>query len=411
VNGAGRPAWRTGLGVAGLVAFGLVLALAAAELVLRLALRSADRYYVYPPGLTQSFEASPDLLPGVSGIARFIVDAEGLRGDELEAGHTFRVLAVGGSTTQCLYLDQDEAWPQRLQQLLAPRLTAVWVGNAGKAGRRTREHVLQVHYLLRQIPDVDVLLLLVGANDVMRRLADGPRYAVPDLDDPAVVERLIPRAFDRYPRRFGFFPPSRTALWALPSRARAAASTVRHWDHLEDRSGSHYAKRRRERAEARILDDLPDLASAVGEYTRNLEVIAADGRAHGARVIFMTQPTAYRDDLPEAHRRLLWMGAAREEREGGAPAYYSVEALARAFRLFNAALLDACPRLGVECIDLESLVPKDTGALYDDMHFNEAGAERVARILFEHLAGGPRVGQVGSVLTSLDPAALRIQTP
>ena len=414
MSGAGRSVWRASLALAGLLGFGLVLALAAAELVLRLALPSPDRYYVYPPGLTQSFEPSPDLLPGVSGTSRFVVDSDGLRGDELEDGHAFRILAVGGSTTQCLYLDQDEAWPRRLQQLLAPPLAAggrVWVGNAGKAGRRTREHVLQVRYLLRQIPDVDVLLLLVGANDVMMRLADGPRYDVPDLDDPAVVQGLIPRAFDRYPLDFGLLPPSRTALWTLPSRAKAAVKTLVYWDHLEDSRGSNYAVRRRERAEAPIVEELPDLASAVGEYLRNLEAIAADGHSHGARVILMTQPTAYREDLPEAHRRLLWMGQAGGSREGGARAYYSVEALARAFRLFNAALLASCPRLGVECVDLESRIPKDTGALYDDMHFNEAGAERVARILFEHLTGGPLVGKGGSVLASLNPAALRIQAP
>lgn len=378
-------------GAAGLLALGLLLAALAAEAVSRLALPDPDGYYVYPPGLHQTFEPDPGIMPGISGVSHFVVDAEGLRGDELGPEHDVRLLAVGGSTTQCLYLDQDEAWPQRVQQLLQERLGPghrVWVGNAGKAGRRTRDHVLQVRHLLDQIPDVRVVVLLVGANDVMRRLADGARYRPVDPLEPAAARRLLPSAFDRHPQDFALLPPSRTALWALAGRGIEVARALGQRQRVEDVRGEVYRLRRRQREEAApYLDELPDLGAALGEYQRNLEAIVGLARDHGARSLLMTQPTAYHEALPEEQRRLLWMGWTDAPADATGRRYYSVEALARGFSRFNATLLALCERLDVACVDLAAGVPKDTRALYDDMHFNEAGAETVARSLLEPVAG------------------------
>jgi hypothetical protein len=99
----------------------------------------------------------------------------------------------------------------------------------------------------------------------------------------------------------------------------------------------------------------------------------------------MTQPSAYREDLPESHQRLLWMGYVSDADGQGTRRYYSLRALSEAFSMFNRRLLDLCRSMELECIDLASLVPKDTTSFYDDMHFNEAGADRVAVSIFEYL--------------------------
>src|SRR5215212_4764730 len=148
--------------------FGLALALVSlafslilGELALRLS--SPGRYYVWEPGTRQIFRPMPAIMPGVEGESRFYINEHGLRGDAFSPDQDYRILAVGGSTTECLYLDEAEAWPHLLQELLnakpGPR---AWVGNVGKSGQMTRNHVVQVEKLTRQYPGIDAVLLLAG---------------------------------------------------------------------------------------------------------------------------------------------------------------------------------------------------------------------------------------------------------
>lgn len=102
---------------------------------------------MWPPNIHRVFNLDPRVLPGVEGETNFIVNSEGIRGDEFIPQDDYRILAIGGSTTEDLYLDQTEAWPQVLQsQLNDDNIRRVWVGNVGKSGRNTRENVLQMNY-------------------------------------------------------------------------------------------------------------------------------------------------------------------------------------------------------------------------------------------------------------------------
>jgi lysophospholipase L1-like esterase len=375
---------------AALAATSLAVALLLGEFLVRGWLPAPDRHYVYPPGLHREFAPDPGILPGVNGVSRFVVSSLGLRGDELPAERAFRVLAVGGSTTQCLYLDQEEAWPRRLQDLLAARAPAplrVWVGNAGKAGRRLPEHRVQLEHLLPELGGIDAVVMLLGANDVNRRLNEDARYRPPDPSRPEVRAELLARAFDLYPRDYALLPPSRSALLALVDRVRSAHRIRRHWQMIEDRRGGNYVAWRELRARASAIRDAPpDLRSALDAYASDLRAVEALVRARGVRVVFLTQPFVYRDDLPPELAALLWMGWVGERQTDAGQEYYSVSALAQAYAAFNRTLLDVCRETAAECIDLEPLLPKDTRSFYDDIHFNEAGSERVARALFDHFA-------------------------
>jgi hypothetical protein len=154
-----RLAQRTAL-----VLFSTLSMLAVGETALRAF--GAKTYYVWPPRLHQELHPSPRIMPGVSGASRFAVSSLGLRGDEISPDRDVRILALGGSTTECLYLDQLEAWPRLLQERLGPR---VWVGNAGKSGLHTRHHRLQAETLLDQLPRMAAVIVLTGVNDLSAR--------------------------------------------------------------------------------------------------------------------------------------------------------------------------------------------------------------------------------------------------
>ena len=322
-------------------------------------------------------------MPGVSGVSRFQINAQGLRGDELAEDRKARILALGGSTTECLFLDDSEAWPRLLQDHLAAarRDTTVWVGNAGRSGHNTWHHRVQAEKLLAQVPGIDAVLVLAGVNDLSQRLVLDRAYAPPDPD------KVIEEAFEQKPLRFmdGPFYKS-TALWQglkkIDRRLRTAGTS-------QDATGRIYVKWRRHRQSASVTrTELPDLGPALEEYAANLRAIAAVAVRHGARIVFVTQPALWREDLPGDFERLLWMGGVGRFQEESGHEYYSAGALASAMEAYNRTLLEICGGTpGAVCVDLASSLPRDTEAFYDDVHFNEAGSRRVARVLAERILG------------------------
>ena len=130
---------------------------------------------------------------------------------------------------------------------------------------------------------------------------------------------------------------------------------------------------------------MPDLSSALEEYSRNLNAIIDLAEVRHTRTIFVTQPTMWKPGLPkELSDLLLFGGVGRYHRESGHE-YYSVEALSEGMSMYNEKLMGVCRSRNVECVDLASYLPADTTVFYDDCHFNESGSEKVATIIAEYL--------------------------
>jgi lysophospholipase L1-like esterase len=298
-----------------------------------------------------------------------------MRADEPGPGGAYRILAVGGSTTECLFLNQDETWPYRLQTALTSPGRRVHVGNVGKSGHTTRQHVLQVEHLLRQHPDVRVVTLLAGVNDVQHVLAAEPVAHGPfDASDYAKAFTIYPDALAA-PAGAPFY--ERTRLFRLVHPAPPGQALTRAL--VQDPEGRFYEQFRTIRRFAPKVDVLPDLSEALAEYRHNLEAIADLAARRSVRVVMITQPSLWRRDLPPDLDSLLWFGWVR-----GSRAYYGIAALAEAMDRFNAVLLDVC-RERAECVDLAARLPRDTTVFYDDCHFNENGARLVAAAVAEQI--------------------------
>lgn len=357
-----------------------LLALGLGEAVLRLF--SPDAYYVWPPHLHQVLRPTPDVMPGVSGPSRFVINSIGMRGDELSKDRDFRVLTLGGSTTECLYLDQTEAWPHLLQGLLGPR---AWVGNAGRSGLHTRHHRLQAEKLLDQLPRMDAVIVLTGVNDLSLRLSRDTAWKPVDFTDPKALPGLMQEAFAIRPPRFMDGPFYKRTL--LSQMLKRLGRTLRSGGATQDAPGVIYEIWRRHRREApRLRQRLPDLGPALAEYADNLRAIARSAARHHARIVFVTQPALWRDGLPPDLQRLLWLGGVGRFQKEAGHEYYSVPALAAGMDAYNRTLLATCRRIpGALCVDLAAALPRDTTVFYDDVHFNEEGSRKVARVLAERL--------------------------
>lgn len=374
-----------------LVIAGLALALLIGEFGLRTyySIKGKDhKYYVWPPNLRKVSRPIPGTMPGVDGIAHFDVNSDGIRGDEFSQDQQYRILAIGGSTTECLFLDQRKSWPYALQEKLnGLHLSKVWVGNVGKSGLNTREHFMHAKYILPQYQGIDVILILVGANDLLRRLIEDRDYDPDYLDHYDYWEqRLIKGAFSetpyykgKYRFRSGYYDEL-----AIGSLIKEVMDIYSRRGMVQDETGNLFVNLRNLRKGAtEIVEDLPDLTSGLEEYKRNLNAVINIAQSRSIRIIFLTQPSLWKKDMTKKERDLLWTGWIESSKS---KRYYAETALMRGMQAYNDALLEVCMTRGTECIDLAGILPKSDTIFYDDMHFNDKGSLMTADVIFKYLS-------------------------
>jgi len=368
-----------------LLCFSIVIILLVSEAVLRFAFPAG--YYIYPPHLKHIFIPYQNVMPGISGESVFITNSLGLRGDELNAAHTYRILTIGGSTTICDFLDQSETWPFLLEKTLNENTlnNNVWVGNAGKGGMTTRSHIVAMKYLPLKEMKIDAVILLIGINDLNKRLSRDNRYDPNWLSKPTAEKILLNNTFSNpiHPD-MPFF--KKTALWQLLIRGKKTLFENADKGNALDKAGEIYITWREHRQKAtEIRNELPDLSSALGEYAANINKIIDIAEEKSVRLIFMTQPTLWNPELPKHLADLLWLGGIGDfQKESGKP-YYSVEALQKGMEAYNNVLLQICHQRALECINLSSILEKDTSVFYDDVHFNESGARKVSNVVAKYM--------------------------
>jgi lysophospholipase L1-like esterase len=318
---------------------------------------SLQPLHTRPPGRRWVFTPDSATFPGVFGVSHYTTNSVGLRGPELPPREAaYRILAIGGSTTECVYLDDTETW----QHLLMERLNQqrgnrrkVWIASAGISGYPTMYHLR----LIGESPivkKVDALVFLIGANDFNQFLRG-------NLQD-------------------GEFRPKKTPIWRYSPILQMVRTQWQRRESAiaEDFQGKNIILRRLKRQSATIRSSLPDLDKALPQYESRVEAIVRLARSFGLRPVFVTQPTLWDKNLGEHAKSLLWLGDISKHE------YLSVEAGRAGIDRYNDALMHVCEKLSVECISTSSMNGKEQ-YYYDDFHYNEAGAAELARIIADHL--------------------------
>jgi lysophospholipase L1-like esterase len=373
----------------------VALTLAASEVTLRLVLPSRDRYYVNLPLTDMRAVLSPRVVRGVDSAVRYQVNADGIRGRSFGPDSAeYRILAVGGSTTECLLLNYESSWPALLEQRLARTIDgrSVWVGNVGRSAMTSREHVLHLKYLLAQYPRIDAVVVLVGINDMLSALRQGSRYTLPrPITEMEAERRDLRRAFASLPHiedlpvdsvTFPWY--HRTALWDLARRAKAVHQRSARLDNL---ASDGLVGLRERRAAGMTIDTMPSLETPLVEYRRNLMTMADIAAARHVRLVFSTQSFLWRNDMSSVERHDLWLGS-----RGPDEAYYSPRVLAQAMGDYNAVTMEVCKMRSLDCIDAASAIPHSSAMFYDDVHFTNAGSRQMAVVVAEYFSHQPPFG-------------------
>jgi lysophospholipase L1-like esterase len=359
-----------------LCALAALPAIVAAEIFARWWLRHRGQYYVFPPGLRLRVHPDPQAFPQLEPSIRFDINSEGERGDEVPAARgLYRVLVAGGSQPECYLLDQESCWPGVLQRVLQQPehreklgATRVHVGSIARSGVGSEALDLILQRTMPRYPRLHMIVILVGASDILRWLEDGAPSSRPAPVRTADVFRCHPEGpFGWRPRQLALVEIARRT-W----RRRVGCIEV------HERAASWIGKARRMRARARVIrTTVPDPALVLDHFETHLRRLLETASAHANRVLLVRQPWFEKDFSPEeaAH---MWHGAAGRAWEQEVTTFYAFDVVSRLMHVMDQRAAAVADALQVEQLDLMPVLDRSLATYYDCFHLTPAGARDVA---------------------------------
>lgn len=272
------------------------------------------------------------------------------------------IVAIGGSTTECVLISEGKTWCDLLAAKLKTRFNPVWLGNGGLDGMSTYGHIIFVEdYIIKLKPKV--ALFLVGANEIglgTYRADDLNHLKKPILgflaagwekfiNDSEVMDYAI--NFYRYykAKRMGLVHPILNFA-ELP--------------HVEIPP---------EKVQALLREHKEKY---LRPYAQRLTKLIELCRQNGIEPVFLTQPAVFGNLIDPVTGADL--AKAASWRVNGATLWQILE-------LYDDVVRHTAAQQQVFVIDLARELPKTTAYFYDTYHFTNAGCQQVAAIIAQHL--------------------------
>lgn len=266
------------------------------------------------------------------------------------------VVAVGGSSTECMYLSDGKDWPAIVARGLKSSFPSLWMNNAGLNGHSTFGHlVLLRQHLLALRPKV--IVLMAGINDIARDDLSG--YDMMQLGPQSTMEVLA---------QYSAVASATLNSWRAWKASRAG---LLH-SQIDLRSWPWQNVERR--PDAMGLLNLHRRKFLPG-YQQRLQLLTRLCREANITLVLVTQPTLYGPGIDDdTGIDLGRIAVSPDEAVNGALAWEILE-------LYNDVMREVGKREDVFVIDLARLLPKSSRLFYDFMHFTPQGSERVAQIV------------------------------
>jgi lysophospholipase L1-like esterase len=354
-----------------LVFLGLVVGLGLAEIGLRfynpLGFRLKGDKVILP---VNKNELRPH--PNSAKLDRMVTihrNSLGFRGPEppQDFAQWLTIVTVGGSTTECRELADDKTWPQVLAAKLNQSFDTVWVNNAGLSGNSTFGHLpLVKDYIVKLHPKV--VIFLVGVNDMGLKAINHADESIRkgfSLGSFRSLERFLAAMSDYSEvaaamlnlKRY-FFPKIETQiaydeidLKKLPVLEMSAAT------------------------EAKIKRNYRQ--KLLGAYKIRLDKLVNIVKRNNMVPVLVTQPALYGDVIDDVTGVNLGKINATKHLNG--------KTAWEVLEMYNDVTRQTCQQEGILLIDLAREMPKSSRYYYDLIHYTNAGAAKVAEIIYAKL--------------------------
>lgn len=304
------------------------------------------------PNQNFTFQSKEGLL-GLDTSVTFLINNYGFRGNVLKRKKStdFRIFLIGGSTTECLMIDESKAPHTIIQNQLKEYKTEVF--NAAKSGDMSVDHLAMLaHRVVHLQPDA--IVLFCGINDLKRSnnfdytFIDSVGYNEFRSSSFKTDFKLFMSNFQIYRRLHAVFSKQSLETINWKSNFKEKAETV-----------SKLPK----------MKLLPKIN--LEAYKTNLNSFIGICLSQNIKLILVTQASTWNSKLDSTISNLHWMTS-----------YGSVRAnekdLDSLLECYNDVMRELAQERNVLLFDLAKKIPKTSFYFYDDCHFNNNGAKLYA---------------------------------
>ena len=356
--------------------FGAILLFFAAEFLSRIYLRAAP-YHVLRPNLQHTIAPNPEILPTLEPLINYRTNKMGERGIALPATNDYhKVLCLGGSAFECLFLDQQTSICGKLQSQLGElqcfQDKPVHVGNISRSRVGVRTEKMMLDKALPNYSHVDVVVLQAGASDMVSWLEAGAE------PEGALDQKGVDDAFDAHPElNFGF---SYEGLAIRKIMGRWKSTRPKHFA----KAGRRYREVRDMRANATTtIDEVPNMEGFLKHIRQGFNELIDSSEAPGRTVIVTRQPWFEKEHFSDEELATFWHGAVGNSFRKHSDTFYSARVLCEVMSAIDKVVAEVCVERGVRSIDLKNLIPATLEYYYDQIHLTKAGSAIVATAVAE----------------------------
>lgn len=326
------------------VFIGIIVSLVLCEIILRIYNPFQSRVRGNEIILKSNYKRNVVIEPAIKGLdGKFIYSTNslGFRGpeapEEWDAATT--IVTIGGSTTECSLLADDSTWTAQLYKRLKTSNDNVWVNNAGIDGCSSYGHIILMRdYIVKLKPDYAVFL--IGINDLVKSSFQN--------EDGFLINRK-----ESFMRKILKKSELFTTMANLIEAMKSQKANVDH-----GRDPYDYKNNELNKGDSAYMAGINNqLETMLPAYVERINQIAELCKSADIKPVFVTQPKF--DDT----------------------ASFSWKVMAA----YNDAMSDYCKTKGYTLIDLGNEMPKDVNLYYDQIHFTNRGAAKVAEILYPRL--------------------------
>jgi len=279
---------------------------------------------------------------------------------------------LGGSTTECRFMDEKQRFPYLTGALLEKKLgIKINSYNAARSGNHSL-HSLDI--LLNKVMPIkpQLVLMMENINDLVILLYEksywshnSPRSVIIDMNDE-IVSNFVKIIRDRY------IPNLAAEMHWLGKSVRSLWKSRPHGGNLSDQ--------RDEFAQVRGKKLVINKSELTGQFEMNLQCLIYLCKARNIVPVLMTMASR----LKETPDKVIADGI----REAGLD-YPEFKGL---FEAFNDAIRQKALENQVMLIDLAKGIPPEREYFYDVVHHNPKGSVKAAEIISEQLQ--PLVQQI-----------------
>jgi lysophospholipase L1-like esterase len=341
-----------------------VIVIAALEIILRIynpfAFRQKGDDVILPRNRKMQF--TNEKIPVIDRTTVHTKNSLGFRGPEPPKNFSEKtsIVAVGGSATECFYLDDSKYWTKLISDELTKTDTNIWINNAGFQGHSSYGHFILIDSYIKHLKP-DYILFMAGINEINRY----------DITDNESVSRKS----------------NRNTLWGWLKRKSEVISLLinirRHLMADKLFVTDNYTNLRDPDLKDKsfpktYIDSTFKVQQPLVEgYRKRLHRIIDTCLANNIKVILVTQPMLFGPGIDSLSGRNL--------ETVGSPIGYNGRMIWQLLEQYNNVSRAAATRYSLPVIDLASEMPKSSLYFYDICHFTNEGSAKVAEIVSRHL--------------------------